>query len=188
MNSKGKGNKFERDVASALSFWLTEGEETRACWRSDTSGAAATIWAKKNKEARYVQANAGDIRKIAEKGLYPKLDAFFDKYVVECKHYKLVDFYPPYNATLVKFFEACIAERKSTGKKPILIIKGNNRKILFCEEGVNPRPELQSYFTLYYKDLTLTVYLFDDVVKQLNGNDSSGEGDRKNKDANSSQI
>jgi len=164
-NPKQKGNNFERDIAEKLSLWLTKGEEKRACWRSDTSGASATIWAKKKEEARYVQANAGDIVKIAEKGLYEDLDKFFDTFVIECKHYKEIDFYPPFNKTLTNFFDACLREKEATGKSSILILKANNRKVLFCQEqNTYHRPNAAIYMTLHYKTLTLDAYLFDDVV------------------------
>jgi hypothetical protein len=175
MNVKAKGNTFEREVSEKLSIWLTNGKEKRACWRSDTSGASATNWAKKKQEARYVQANMGDIRQLAEKGLYPKLDTFFKKYVVECKHYAKIDFYPPFNKTLTKFYEACLAEKAATDKKAVLILKANNRKVLFCQEGADYSPNINPYFSIYYKTLVLPVYLFDDVVSLANdSNESTG--------------
>lgn len=165
MDSKNKGNTFERDVAEKLSLWLTDQKEKRAAWRSDTSGGAATIWSKKKQEERYVKANAGDIRQIMEKGVYPKLDDFFDNFVVECKAYKNIEFYPPFNKTLQSFFEACIKEQQITHKHPVLILKANNKKQLFC---IAPnevfKPKANKLMTLYHKDLTLDVYLLDDVL------------------------
>lgn len=165
---KAKGNAFEREIAERLSLWLTEGKEKRACWRSDTSGAAATNWAKKGKEQRYVQANAGDIRQIADKGLYTSLDEFFNTFVVETKHYKQIDFYPPFNKTLTNFFEACIREKATTGKKAILIMKANNRKILYCVDSAAAQVPEKVIMTLKYKELSLCVYLFDDMVIKHN--------------------
>ena len=165
VNGKQKGNTFERKISESLSLWLTKGKEKRACWRSDTSGASATIWAKKGQEARYVQANAGDIRQIADKGLYEELDNFFNSFVIECKSYAKVDFYPPFNKTLTDWFEQLIKEKESTGKNALLIVKANNRKILYCQEPTKDHHlESPKLFTIYYKTLTLDVYLFDDVV------------------------
>ena len=165
MNSKNKGNTFERKISESLSLWLTKGEEKRACWRSDTSGAAATIWAKKGQEARYVQANAGDIRQIADKGLYEELDNFFNTFVIECKSYAKVDFYPPFNKTLTDWFDQLLKEKETTGKKALLIVKSNNRKILYCQEPTEGQHHQASkLFSIYYKSMTLDVYLFDDVV------------------------
>jgi len=168
-NPKNKGNTFEREIAEKLSLWLTEGAEKRGCWRSDTSGAAATVWAKKKEEARYVKANAGDIKQIAERGLYPKLDQFFDTFVVECKHYKEIDFYPPFNKTLVSFFEACIKEKEATGKNAALILKANNRKIIFAQEpNTYHRPISPKLITIHYKTLILDLYLLDEVINLKN--------------------
>lgn len=163
-NPKAKGNTFERDIAEKLSLWLTDGKEKRAAWRSDTSGAAATIWAKKKQEARYVKANAGDIIKIAERDLYPELDKFFDTFVVECKHYKEIDFYPPYNKTLTNFYDACLKEKEATGKASVLILKANNRKVLYCQEPNEYKPKAAKLSTIYYKTLVLDVYLLDEVL------------------------
>lgn len=176
-NPKQKGNTFERQVAEDLSLWLTEGKEKRACWRSDTSGASATIWAKKGQEARYVQANAGDIRQLAERGVYPALDKFFDTYVIECKNYADIDFYPPYNKTLTNWFDQLIREKETTGKKALLIAKANHRKVLFCQESDDQHPNASKLLTLYYKTLTLNIYMFDDVVltKHENTRESSSE-------------
>lgn len=165
INSKGKGNAFERQIAEELSVWLTNGEAKRACWRSDTSGAAATILAKKGKEERYVKANAGDIRQVEDKGLHPKLDSFFNTFVVECKAYKKIDFYPPYNGTLATFLEACIREKENTGKKAVLILKANNRKILYCQEPDDSHPVVP-LMTLYYKDLKMDVAILEDHLKK----------------------
>lgn len=164
MNSKNKGNTFERKISESLSLWLTKGEEKRACWRSDTSGAAATIWAKKGQEARYVQANAGDIRQIADKGLYEELDNFFSTFVIECKSYAKVDFYPPFNKTLTDWFDQLLKEKETTGKKALLIVKSNNRKILYCSEL--EVKDTSAQLTIYYKELRLNCYLFDDIVSK----------------------
>lgn len=167
INSKGKGNAFERNISDALSLWLTDGAAKRACWRSDTSGAAATVLAKKGQEERYVKANAGDIRQVEQKGIYPKLDVFFDTFVVECKAYKEIDFYPPYNGNLAMFFEACLREKATTGKKAVLILKANSRKILYLQERDVDHP-VASVMTVYYKDLIMDVCLFDTLIKKSN--------------------
>jgi len=163
-NPKQKGNTFERQVSESLSLWLTKGKEKRACWRSDTSGASATHWAKKGEETRYVQANAGDIRQLADKSLYPDLDKFFETFVIECKSYSKIDLYPPFNKTLTKWFDQLIKEKEATGKTALLIAKANNRKILYCQEPHDHHPNTPKLLTIRYKELTLDIYLFDDVV------------------------
>lgn len=165
-NPKNKGNTFERLTAEKLSLWLTNGKEKRAAWRTDTSGGAATVWSKKKQEARYVKANMGDIKKVAESGLYPDLDTFFDTFVVECKHYRQIEFYPPFNKILIKFLDTCILERDTTGKKAVLILKANNRQILYCQEATDYTPNAKPYFSITYKSLVLNIYLFDEIVKE----------------------
>lgn len=173
-NPKAKGNTFERYIAEALSLWMTNGAEKRACWRSDTSGASATTWAKKREEARYVMANSGDIRQLADKGLYPDLDSYFDTFVIECKSYAKIDFYPPFNKTLTNWFDQLLKEKETTGKKAVLIAKANNRKVLYCQEPEDHcAPNATKLFTLYYKTLELDVYLFDEVIAHFNEPKSS---------------
>ena len=172
-NPKSKGNTFEREISESLSLWLTNGEEKRACWRSDTSGGAATMWAKKGQESRYVQANAGDIRQLADKGLYPALDKFFETFVIECKSYKKVDFYPPFNKTLTTWFDQLLKEKETTGKAALLIVKANNRKVLYCQETNDHHPNIPKLLTLNYKNLSLDVYMFDDVIA-LNNETGTG--------------
>lgn len=175
-NPKQKGNAFERNISERLSLYLTDGKEKRAAWRSDTSGAAATIWARKGQEQRYVQANAGDIRQVADKGLYASLDKFFETFVVECKSYAKIDLYPPFNKTLTNWFDQLLKEKETTGKKALLIAKANNRKILYCQEPDDLHPNATKHLSIHYKELTLDVYLFDDVVTINNESSASGEG------------
>ena len=91
-----------------------------------------------------------------------KLDKFFDTFVVECKSYAKVDFYPPFNKTLTTWFDQLIREKENTGKKALLIVKANNRKILYCSEEKIEGKSLQ--LTTTYKDLTLYCYLFDEIT------------------------
>ena len=177
-NPKNKGNTFERDIAEKLSLWLTKGAEKRGCWRSDTSGAAATIWAKKKEEARYVLANSGDIKQIADKGIYSELDKFFETFVIECKSYAKIDLYPPFNKIQTNWFDQLLKEKDATGKKAALIFKGNNRKIIFAQEPNSyHHPAATKQMTLYYKELTLDLYLLDEVINYKNANSESGATD-----------
>lgn len=176
INSKAKGNKFERDISEGLSLWLTEGKEKRACWRSDSSGASATNWAKKGMEQRYVSSNAGDIRKIVEKGVYPLIDDFFDTYCVELKHYKEVDFYPPLSKVTLSLFESAYGDRTNSGKKVVLIIKANNRKILwFSEDAITNKV---CHIKVPYKDIEFKGYLYDEVISTIYVNGTSRRSDK----------
>ena len=54
MNSKSKGNTFERDMSRLLSLWWTNGKRDDAIWRSASSGALTTVG-----KGRYL-AHTGD--------------------------------------------------------------------------------------------------------------------------------
>jgi len=43
MNTKQKGNNFERDMSRKLSLWWTNGKRDDAIWRSASSGALTTV-------------------------------------------------------------------------------------------------------------------------------------------------
>lgn len=179
INSKAKGNKFERDISGALSLWLTGGEEHRACWRTDSSGAAATQMFRADIKSRYVKSNAGDIRKVVETGVFPHVDKFFDEHCVEIKHYKEVDFYPPLNSVTKSLFESAYNDRTTSGKKVVLIIKANNRKILWFNEDTIPNKTC--HLVVPYKDIEFKGYLFDDVTSTPYVEGESHRSDRLDK-------
>jgi len=54
MNTKQKGNNFERDCSRMLSLWWTDGKRDDAIWRSASSGALTTVG-----KGRYL-AHTGD--------------------------------------------------------------------------------------------------------------------------------
>jgi hypothetical protein len=54
MNTKQKGNNFERDCSRMLSLWWTNGKRDDAIWRSASSGALTTVG-----KGRYL-AHTGD--------------------------------------------------------------------------------------------------------------------------------
>ncbi len=58
---KNKGTSFERQICKQLSLWWTNGKSEGVFWRTASSGAMATIRAKKNKKAF---GQHGDIQAI----------------------------------------------------------------------------------------------------------------------------
>lgn len=48
--SKQKGNSFERSICKQLSLWCSNGKSNSIFWKSNTSGARATVRAKKGLE------------------------------------------------------------------------------------------------------------------------------------------
>ena len=137
---KQKGSAFEREICRLLSIWLTEGKDDRIAWRSSSSGGTATIRNRKG-SSKFGQTQSGDIVKISDAGEYPNADWFFNHFTIEAKCYKEISFYPPFNKTLLSFFEQANRQSvESGGKVPILLMKANNRKILFFVKGL-PGPE-----------------------------------------------
>lgn len=164
MNSKVKGNAFERKVSKIISKWLTDGKEDHAVWRTDSSGGMATIMSRKKAGSNYVKQNAGDIRPIVRKGEYPILDHFFDNHCLEAKHYKKISFYPPYNGDTSSFFDAGIAQAEMTGKNPVIIMRSNNKPILYFTVIQEELPE--TVITIHYRGRIFYGGYLDGVVKK----------------------
>lgn len=171
-NAKGKGNSFERLISKQLSNWLTSGADDKTIWRTENSGGSTTIWLNKNQDKtnNQVLANAGDIKKISEKGDYPLVDAFFDRYVLELKHYKSIEFYPPLTKQVHGFFTEGIKEAKQAKKQPIVILRRNSRKILFCVGTEYASKDLGEFtqipeFFLPIEDYLFEVHLFENILK-----------------------
>lgn len=122
MNSKRKGNSFEREVAKKLSFWACKEKNKIIFWRTPSSGLLATIQNQKNL--------TGDI--VAYE---PEFTWWNDYINIECKiGYNKMDYNDilienKKNNLLKKFWEQTNVKQKI----PILIIK-KNRKILI---GIN---------------------------------------------------
>src|ERR1700686_1673675 len=94
---KGKGSSFERKVCKALSLWVSAGKHVDLFWRSAMSGGRATVAHRR----QIVQSEAagttwpsappvrqaGDITAVAPEG-----HKLTDLFLVECKHYRDLDF------------------------------------------------------------------------------------------------
>ena len=77
MNTKSKGNTFERGIAKLLSEWWSRGKRSDIFWRSSSSGGRATQRSKSGKETR---GHYGDICATDPSG-FPLTDA----YIIEVK-------------------------------------------------------------------------------------------------------
>lgn len=58
LNAKQKGGNYEREICKMLSFWWTNGERDDVFWRSQTSGARATV---RSKAGLATAGNYGDV-------------------------------------------------------------------------------------------------------------------------------
>lgn len=123
MNSKNKGNTFERKICKLLSQWITKGEREDILWRSISSGAWNTI------KKRTTTTQIGDITYIDDLG-----KPFIEKFAIECKSYKDVQMIKLFNQNSIinKWWDKINEEAQ--GKYPLIIFKENRS----CECVVIP--------------------------------------------------
>jgi hypothetical protein len=114
MNTKQKGNNFERDCSRMLSLWWTNGKRDDAIWRSASSGALTTVG-----KGRYL-AHTGDF--AATDG---EAELLFKHVIIEAKRgynrYSVQDLVDvpekalaknPVHEMLTKLITACQVQRK----------------------------------------------------------------------------
>lgn len=118
-NPKAKGASFEREIAVNLSKWASFGEREDLFWRSSMSGGRATVARKKGGN---LEAVIGDLCAI-----HPDGKPFLDKFYVELKHYKDLNYSGILTKTghLMRFWESTITEANSYKRNPMLIAKQN---------------------------------------------------------------
>lgn len=122
-----KGASFERKISKALSLWWTENTRDDIFWRSQTSGARATI---RKKQGKQTANQEGDITCSDPIG-----QGLIDLVSIECKK--------GYDGTiddllgsrqsepiLIKFFKQCERETEGTEKGSWLIWCQDRRKTL----------------------------------------------------------
>lgn len=120
MNSKEKGNRFERYIAKLLSKELF-GSDNLLFWRSASSGAVGTV--------SHVDKLYGDIVAIDKRG-----NKLTDKCVIELKSYKSLDFLTLFSSSSIfwKWWKQVLRGAKESGRVPVLIFKLNYRGIYFA--------------------------------------------------------
>lgn len=116
---KGKGSQFERDVAKALSLWLTNGERPDTIWRSEISGGRFTC-------SKGTSGTAGDL--VAT---HPAAFTFCSEYVLECKSWKRLEIHKflQGEGDLFKALEKVKRESVQKGNSWMLIAKQNFQPI-----------------------------------------------------------
>jgi len=161
MNTKQKGNTFEREIAKKLSLFLTNNEDEYGCWRTASSGGMTTI--NKNKKSKGLENQSGDIKQVIQKGIYKDLDEFFDKYFVECKSLKSFDLTPPYNKEILNIISQLQNEKKQCNKFIFLVVKRNRKDILIFTDSITLFG-LKCYSTYHFENFDLSCYLFNDYI------------------------
>jgi hypothetical protein len=139
INSKQKGNSFERIVCRHLSCWIDESGETEYFWRSSGSGSMNTINRKKGKNKTNQE---GDIVSIDASTMWLTDNIYF-----ECKSYKQIDLigFFLYKGKVLDWWEKCYKEAMDSVKEPMLIFKGN-RTCTYLMMTTKWFNELNSYF------------------------------------------
>lgn len=123
---KQKGNSFEREVAVALSIWLSDGQKSDCLWRSATSGGRATVAMKRGKK---LSNQVGDLSSID-----PLSSKFINSFAIEIKFYADLDYKGLITGRgkLLEFWTEIRKQSKTHGKHPLLIAKQNRMPAVIC--------------------------------------------------------
>jgi len=126
MNSKQKGNRFEREISRFFSSLFTD-EKKDIFWRTPSSGGKFT----QNKKSNTISENIeGDIFCIDENYSWISKNL-----IIECKNYKKLDldklFYEPEKSIIKEWIDKI----NSSNKKYFLIIKENKREPLLITDS-----------------------------------------------------
>jgi hypothetical protein len=162
INSKGKGNAFERDIVKLFKvLFEDEGFERNAFSGSLYGGSNRHRMQGMNEE--HTSAVCGDI-------ICPKDFPFS----IECKAYKELDFHNIINGkctTLDEWIEQAEDDAKASNKEMLVIIKINNKGKYVCTHDLNYGPSTlggmdtvlnyQGKFCFYSYDI------FEEICKRL---------------------
>lgn len=150
---KRKGGAFERDVAKALSLWLTKGNDKTQLIRSVLSGG----W-----QARGL-LQAGDLAPNGERG-----EAFRRRFVVECKHRREIDLWALWlpGGHLRRWWDTLIKETGGhPGVYPLLVFRQNNSPIRAATTAfLLPQVSRVSHEILHARWLHLIIFPFADLL------------------------
>ena len=162
MNSKKKGNSFEREISKKLSLWFSNKERDDLFWRSQNSGGRFTS---RKKIGKNTKNQSGDITSTDSRG-----EIFINMFSIECKSYKQVDKWDLFlfKGLIKEWWEKLKYE--SEDKNCLLIIKENRKPIIIisCLKIMNI---LQMTPMIVFGDsLELGVYSFDKFIKEVDPN------------------
>jgi hypothetical protein len=153
VNSKQKGSAFEREICKKLSLWVSEGNYDDLFWRSAMSGGRATV---RTKKGQITSSGHGDITAVSPKG-----NILTDKFVIECKHYKDLEWsaFIYGKGFIWKTWDKLSGDSYVNSKQPFLILKQNMQKVVVVfnpdtkrrlEANFNLRPFIQTSFMNFY--------------------------------------
>lgn len=161
MNGKSKGSSFERQIAKALSLYLTGGQSKTELIRSVLSGGWAPGILKQVEGWRQV----GDLQPNGPLG-----EQFRSRYAVECKHQRKISLYDFWTKrskdSLPGWWSKICKDSFDAGVKPMLVFRSNAMPIM-----VGMRPEdvpvtLDNCDVSYATVLpqAMTVLKFEDLI------------------------
>lgn len=157
---KQKGASFERLVCRTLSLWMSNGKFEDLYWRSAMSGGRSTVAAAKGVR---LAAQAGDISCLRQPGF-----ALTDKFLLECKAYKDLQFHGLIKGTghLADFWAETKGEAARYHKRPMLVAKQNQQPICVCLTYAGLEIfDLKLKRTLTAPKLNLYIVTMDDFLK-----------------------
>jgi len=160
---KAKGSAFERDVAKALSLWLTRGTDSTQLILSVLSGG----WSHGHKAPSGFR-QVGD---LAPNG--PFGEAFRREYAVECKHRRSIDLYGVWTRSaasddLKGWWKKICEDSEAAGVMPMLIWRQNGRPIMVAMEDIHRATDGDTGMQIWFDEPGLPnmhVMLFSELLK-----------------------
>lgn len=157
MNSKSKGNRFEREISKRLSLWFSNGESDDLFWRTASSGGRFTQRFKKGKNT---VNQAGDITNTCADS-----EEFSKYFLIECKSYKDIKLWTLLTGIEVKdsvleWWNLTKKKSSELNKIPVLITRQNRKPDLLITN--NHMPQLISPNAVFKSDIF--VYKLDDFL------------------------
>jgi hypothetical protein len=123
---KIKGGNFEREMARALSLWITDGQNPNTLWRSAMSGGRSTLARKKGEVNKY---QSGDLSAIS-----PEAYSYVENVYTELKFYSqlgIEKFLLGLPSKLTEFWKETLDQATYHNQLPVLIAKQNRFAPLF---------------------------------------------------------
>lgn len=159
MNSKSKGNSFERKISKLLSKWISRNETDNALWRVIDSGSRFTKL--KNKNQDILKNRSGDITFLDEEYKW-----FTDLFSIEVKFYKnlnLETFLFKGTGKINDFWKQVTNQCIDNNKIPLLIVKQNYMPEICLTNDKGYHFFGNKYF-VYYRQMNIYFYNLQDIL------------------------
>lgn len=132
VNGSQKGGEFERQMAKALSLWVSAGASRDLFWRTASSGGRSTRNFKKT--GAVIDAQVSDIAPI-----HKDAEPFASLFVLECKSYATIMVHQVVlewpGSLIAKWWGQVCRDASRAGKAPLLVVKGNRMPALVVLEA-----------------------------------------------------